>query len=648
MQFSARTFTGIVGVFLLAMSSVAQAGYDFDENGNAFVTGQAIVAFKPGTTLITIKSILARYGADPSKMLLFDQQTVLVGFNDRKDVLSFCQQMRASGWSHASSPNHLHYLHGIPNDPYYSLQWGLKPGLAGASATVGADFQGASAYVSATIGSGVKVAVIDSGVDLRHPDIGLLNSTPPGPLVPPSGTLYAAMTFTNAQPSSTIHAPPYSFAPGAPWDDLGHGTHVIGIIAAQTGNRVGVAGAAPGSIIYPIKIFDRYAYVNGTTDDLISRAIMFAATNGCRVINMSFGGGTVSFIVTNAIQFAQTQTIDRTVIPNVNFKGVVCVASMGNDGGTVANPPAIIPGVVAVGAHGPNGTRPTYSTTGPWITLAAPGGDLGATANHAGEIFSTYPRYAVSLGPPTIPKPTYTNYSYASGTSMAAPHVSAAAAMLLQKKPLLSQAQVWAQLAMFSTHTAPISTIANPNGSTTQIPDTAFDINLGYGLLNANSLLQAKQPALGSTTGIPHVFPFKPRNQFTYTATSIPIGGITFTGLQNIDVMKGNATNTFRVTVVDDKGERIPTAQVTARFKLLLWPAITLGGYPTSNVVDTPLLDNGTAAQDDLLANDCVYGCKIHFPGSFSNCYYEVKYLVTAPGTTLKPNTNCVVNIWVR
>ena len=108
-------------------------------------------------------------------------------------------------------------------------------------------------------------------------------------------------------------------------------------------------------------------------------------------------------------------------------------------------------------------------------------------------------------------------------------------------------------------------------------------------------------------------------------------------------MVRANASNVFRVTVVDDNGERIPTAQVSAKFTLLAWPTY---GYPTRLLTNMVLNDDG--AHSDLLANDCVYGCSSFIPGEYSNLMVQVQYTVTAPGTSLKANTNKVVNLLIK
>lgn len=673
MRFISGMFGRTRGLLLLAVAGAllmpwaAQAGFDFDAQGNVFVTGQAMIAFKPGTSQLTIKSILAKYGVDTSSMQFLDGQTVSVNFDERKDVQSFCQQVRSSTWVTAASPNHVFRC--TTSDPCYGYQWGLML----PSARVGADFTTAWGAVNgySSLRAGTKVAVIDTGLDLRNVDFGAYPSS--ATFLPFLPGIYQAMTFTNATPytATQLNPPTSGFSPGVPWDDFGHGTHVAGIIAAKINDNTGIAGGAPASILYPMKVLDRSG---AGTEQNVGLAIRFAATNGCRVINMSLGGGagTNAFWITNSVMFALTQTVDKTVVPNTTFKGCVLVASMGNDGAQVANNPAVIPGVIAVAAANPDGTPANYTTLGPWVHVMAPGGDggpgNGGLANNVGQIFSTYPRYNVSLGPPTVPPVTdnvpssQSNHTYMSGTSMAAPHVSAAVSLLLQKKPNLSAAQVAAALAMYSIHLSPINAVTNSLGAATQIPDTARDnddvVNLphwGYGRLEVYNLVTATQPASGSTRNIPHVFPFNPRNHLVYTpGQTIPSPtttfGYTLTGLDTIDTVRANATNSFRVTVVDDNGNPIPTAQVTAKFSILAYVPPSGGvypsGYPGSNISDAVLYDDG--AHNDLLAGDCVYGNNVFITGDYSNTVIQVQYVVTAPGTSLKANTNRVVNLLVH
>ena len=173
-------------------------------------------------------------------------------------------------------------------------------------------------------------------------------------------------------------------------DDNGHGTHVAGIVAAAMDNGLYGTGLAPGCRILPVKVMDS----RGSGDDAtIARGIDYAVDHGAKVINMSLGGPGVSTVLLDATSYARRHD-------------VTLVASAGNYGAYArAIYPAADPGVVAVAATQSNGHAAAFSSWGPYVDLAAPGVD----------IYSTVPgRGFVAM----------------SGTSMAAPFVSAAAALV--------------------------------------------------------------------------------------------------------------------------------------------------------------------------------------------------------------------------
>ena len=248
-----------------------------------------------------------------------------------------------------------------PNDRYFSDQWNL-PLIRVPEAwhvTRGSDI--------------ITIAVIDSGVDLSHEDL------------------------------QGIFVPGYDFVENdtIPQDDDGHGTHVVGIIAALTNNNKGVAGVTWGQNvkIMPLKVFGNNAT---TTHFHVAKAFVYAVDHGAKIINASLGSPGPSALLQDAVRYAHQND-------------VVMVCAAGNDGSYGIRYPAAYPETIAVGAvtldlFG----RPiiaSYSDYGPELDVVAPGG------GGARQILSTIPG----------------TYGYMIGTSMATPHVTGIVALMISR-----------------------------------------------------------------------------------------------------------------------------------------------------------------------------------------------------------------------
>lgn len=259
------------------------------------------------------------------------------------------------------------------NDPGLPRQWNMP--------LIGAD----SSWSIGT-GQGITIAVVDTGVHLAHEDL--------------SARLVSGRNFVTAN--------------AQPQDDNGHGTHVAGIAAATMNNGAGVVGVAPAARIMPVKVLDRNG--EGTYANAAA-GIRWAVDNGAHVVNLSLGSTVASLIgspgvFVDAIDYAWT-------------KGVLCVVAAGNDfilSSDFSNEDAIV-----VSATTRSDTAADYSNgvgQSKW-GLAAPGG--AGTGKEADDILSTYWPHTEENA---FGKQEYGSYAIASGTSMAAPHVAGAAALL--------------------------------------------------------------------------------------------------------------------------------------------------------------------------------------------------------------------------
>jgi subtilisin family serine protease len=192
-------------------------------------------------------------------------------------------------------------------------------------------------------------------------------------------------------------------------DDEGHGTHVTGTIAQSTDNGIGVAGAAFDTTIMPVKVLGAAGY--GTYQQ-IADGIYYAVNNGADVISMSLGGGSPAQTLEDAVAYAYNH-------------GVTVIAACGNSNTPTCDYPAAYDSyVIAVGATQYDGARAPYSSYGPSLDVAAPGGNTGLDQNGDG--------YADGVLQQTFgDTPVDWGYRFYQGTSMATPHVSAIAALLI-------------------------------------------------------------------------------------------------------------------------------------------------------------------------------------------------------------------------
>ncbi|MBI2621183.1 MAG: peptidase S8 [Candidatus Levybacteria bacterium] len=189
------------------------------------------------------------------------------------------------------------------------------------------------------------------------------------------------------------------------FDDHGHGTHVAGIASAQTDNGSGIASMSFASSVLPVKVLNKDGV--GTYAD-VSEGIIYASDNGARIVNLSLGGSSDSETLKRAVRYAQS-------------KGSILVAAAGNSGNDAPVYPAAYEGVLAVSASDKNDNLAPFSSYGSNIFAASPG--VSITSSVPGS-----------------------DYKQASGTSMAAPHVSGLLALSISHKPELSNSELIDQI----------------------------------------------------------------------------------------------------------------------------------------------------------------------------------------------------------
>ncbi|MBN8608369.1 MAG: S8 family serine peptidase [Caulobacterales bacterium] len=323
---------------------------------------------------------------------------------------------------------------GVPNDPLYALQWHYRAHGTGAGQSPGgAGF--VSFWESRQIGSRtVRVAVLDTGLDTSHPDIG------GSPNVAAGIDLINNVERGGDGDGVDADANDSGDRCGTATENSYHGTHVAGTIgAAVTNDRRGVAGGAWDVTVIPVRVLGR---CGGELADIVS-GIRWAAgiapavnaagqqivnRNPADIINMSLS-------IQAPCPASMQAAIDAAVARNV-----VVVAAAGNKANQARlYAPANCNNVIVVGANDARGGVSPYSNFGPEIDLMAPGGDMFTDSDGDGRpdgVLSTRATQSGCYDPVNSNSTERCYYSFLQGTSMAAPHVSAALALLASQSGL--------------------------------------------------------------------------------------------------------------------------------------------------------------------------------------------------------------------
>ena len=312
----------VIAVLLISSlpTIVLAASSDSPAPASVVPSEQILVRFKPGTSLPEAAQVHRQLGGQAKETIPgIGVQVVAV---PKGRAMSMAKTYSSNGRVAYAEPDFVVQAVGDPDDSYFANQWALT--------TIGAP----QAWDVTTGSSNINIAILDTGVDLDHPDL--------------ADKIVSNINFTN---SPTV-------------DDVdGHGTHVAGIAAAMTDNGIGVAGLGYRANIMNVKVLGDTGA--GSYSGLVS-GIIWAVDNGADIISMSLGGSSYSSTLENAVYYAWSN-------------GVVVVAAAGNYGSTTPFYPAAHANCMAVSATNGWDAKADWSNYGDWVDVAAPGVIIYAT-----------------------------------------------------------------------------------------------------------------------------------------------------------------------------------------------------------------------------------------------------------------------------
>lgn len=429
----------------LLMAAVAAAALALPSSAGAsgYVPGEVIVRYKDGTTGKAKQKVEAKTGTETEQSVPGGSQQLDI--EDGESVAATVKELNKDPRVAYAVPNFRAHASGfIPNDPGFKMQWNL----AGPYSINMPDAWVLATQRGAPGGRGAVVAVLDTGV------------------------AYQRYKRYRRVPDLNRFVRGYDFVGDDkhPNDQNGHGTHVAGTIAETTNNGIGAAGIAYGAKIMPVRVLDS----DGAGDTVaISRGLRFAARRRVSVINLS-----LEFDA--SVRASQIPDIVRA-IRYARRKGVLIVAAAGNQAASLTAYPARARNVMAVAATTVRGCQADYSNSGFDLDITAPGGGTDAA--------NTDTPYDARVCRPDEPGPYIFQQTFTrgvrtfglpggyEGTSMAAPHVSGVAALVIATQRL-------------GTRPSPRAVEAHLERTSRDIGAPGFDPRYGHGLLDAAAALR--------------------------------------------------------------------------------------------------------------------------------------------------------------
>jgi len=373
------------------------------------------------------------------------------------DVTNAAREFGADPHVDYAQPNYVVTTQSMPNDPYYQSSgswgqayqdlWGLWKIQAGSAWDI-------------TQGDGIVVAVVDTGLDMSHPDIATNVWSNPAEVLnglDDDGNGYV----------DDVHGWDFASNDNDPADGHGHGTHVSGTIAAVGNNGLGVIGVAPQAKVMPVKGLD-----DGGSGDLadLAAAIIYAAQNGADVINNSWGCGV-----------CPSNPVAEDAVRLAHGLGAVVVFAAGNDSLDVANvSPQNLPESITVSAATNIDNLAFFSNFGAGVDVAAPGAGEDAAPSADMPWRAILSLQSGNCHPDMCPANLLMGNGYLrqAGTSMAAPHVAGLAALVLSAHPTFTVEQVRQAIRR----------------SCDDIGAPGVDDRFGYGRINASRALSETEP----------------------------------------------------------------------------------------------------------------------------------------------------------